>query len=135
MSRAKTGKAPTSPDGTSIVAEPPPLTRAQIRELDRRVRDLADRTRYLLVSVLTRKHALYYNVSEDTFGMDAPAHGTLFKRRAAAVAIQRLLRSEVSIIACRVSRPGRLIQNSVPRLQPNWRRKRRFGLPAKSRRA
>jgi hypothetical protein len=108
MSRRKTGKAPTSPDGTSPIAEPPPLT---------------------------PKHALYYNVSEDTFGMDTPAHGTLFKRRTAAVAIQQSLRSEVKIVVCRVSRHGRLIQSSVPQLRPNWRRKSRLGPPAKPRHA
>lgn len=63
--------------------EPPPLTKAQIRELERRVRDSEDGTRYLLASVLTERHALYYNVSEDTFGMGEPTFATLFKRREA----------------------------------------------------
>ncbi len=61
--------------------ERPPLTRAQIRELQRQVHDSKDRTRYLLASVLTEKHALHYNVSEDRFGMSDPSHAILFKRR------------------------------------------------------
>ena len=32
-----------------------------------------------------------YNVSNDTFGMNDPSLGTLFNRRVAAIAIQRLL--------------------------------------------
>src|SRR3990172_8762487 len=83
--------------------ESPPLTRAQIRELDHRLSDSKDRTRYLLATALTPKHALFYDVSEDTFVMDDPALGTLFKRRPAAEAIRALLRSRVKVIRCRVS--------------------------------
>jgi hypothetical protein len=101
----------------SQLDEPPPLTRAQVREITRRVRDLDDRTRYLIVSVFTAKHALYYDVSDDVFAMNAPASGTLFKRRSAALAIQRLLCSHVEIIQCRVNRRGRLIKRSLPRLR------------------
>ena len=46
------------------------LSKSQVRELQRRVRDLQDRTRYLLVSVFTPRVVLYYNVSNDTFGMN-----------------------------------------------------------------
>lgn len=107
--------------------EPPPLTKGQIRELERRVRDFEDRTRYFLASVLTERHALYYNVSEDTFGMGEPTVATLFKRREAAQAIQNLLKSRVQVAACRVTRRGRLVLSSVPTLRPLWPRKRRHG--------
>src|SRR5947209_3551799 len=43
-----------------------PLTRPQIRELDRLAKDSRDRTRYLLISSFNPRLALYYNVSEDT---------------------------------------------------------------------
>ena len=91
----------------------PPLTPAQIRELHRRVKDLDDRTRYLLVSAFTPRFVLYYNVSEDMYGMNQPAYATLFKRRAAALAIKRLLGGGVQIVPCRVNRRGRLVLNSV----------------------
>ena len=41
------------------VADDEPLTRAQMRELDRRMKDLDDRTRYLLVSVFGPRFVLY----------------------------------------------------------------------------
>ena len=92
----------------------PDLTRAQTRELDRRLADLHDRSRYLLVSRLGPRFALYYNVSEDTYGMNEPAHATLFKRRQAAAAIKRLLSKGIDLIRCRVDRRGKLVLRSVP---------------------
>jgi hypothetical protein len=78
---------------------------------------------YVMVKVVfTSKFVLYYNVSNDTFGMTDPALGTLFKRRAAAMAIQRLLRPGVQIIECRADRHGRVIKSSIPRLRPTWQR-------------
>lgn len=123
MSRPNTHKAPIVSRDTSLGDEPEPLTRSQLREIDRRIRDLDNRTRYLLVSVFTSRSALYYNVSEDTFGMNTPASGTLFKRRTAAASILELLGSNVRIVACRVNRRGRLVRSSVPRLRPTWQRK------------
>ena len=96
-----------------------------MRELDRRIADSEDRTRYLLVSVFTPRFALYYDVSEDTFAMNDPASGTLFKRRRAAQAIQRSLQGHVDVLQCLVSRRGRLIKGSVPRLRASWSRRRR----------
>lgn len=125
MSRANSlkGRSATTLREETQADEPPALTRAQIRELGRRIRDLDDRTRYFLASVLTAKHALYYNVSEDTFGMGDPSFATLFKRRSAAQAIQRLLSKGVQLAACRVNRRGRLVLRSVPQLRPVWGRK------------
>jgi hypothetical protein len=60
-----------------------------MRELDGRVKDLDDTTRYLLLSAFGPRFALYYNVSSDTYGMNEPVHATLFKRRAAALAMKR----------------------------------------------
>jgi hypothetical protein len=97
------------------------LSKSQVRELRRRVCDLEDRTRYLLVSVFTSRMALYYNVSNDTFGMNDPSLGTLFKRRAAAVAIQRVLRTGIQVVKCRADRHRRVIRSSLPRLRPGAR--------------
>ena len=101
-------------------AEPPPLTRSQVRELNRRVRDSMDRTRYLLSTVLTRRHALFYNISDDVFAMDDPARGTLFKRREAAMAVKALLTGRAQILQCRVTSRGRLVLRSVPKVRPHW---------------
>jgi hypothetical protein len=98
------------------------LSKSQLRELDRRLRDYRNPTRYLLATVFTPKFVLYYNISNDTFGMTNPDLGTLFKRRAAAMAIRRLLRPDVRIVACRADRHGRVIKSSVPQLRPRWRR-------------
>ena len=57
-----------------------PLSPAQIRELERRVRDSRDPIRYVLVSEFSRRFILYYNVSEDVYAMNDLAGGTLFKR-------------------------------------------------------
>jgi hypothetical protein len=102
------------PSGESDADDSPPLTAAQSRELRRRIRDLNDRTRHLLVSVFAPRFALYYNLSGDTYGMNDPAHATLFKRRAAAIAIQRTLGPGVQIVRCRVNRGGRLVPSSLP---------------------
>jgi len=102
------------------IDEPPPLTRAQTQELNRRVRDSMDRTRYLLATALTRRHALFYNVSDDVFAMDDPTRGTLFKRREAAMAVKALLTGRAQILQCRITSRGRLVLRSVPRLRPRW---------------
>lgn len=87
-------------------AESPPLSRPQIRELNRRVRDSMDRTRYLLATALTLRHALFYNVSDDVFAMDDPTRGTLFKRRETAMAVKTLLKGRAQILQCRVTHEG-----------------------------
>lgn len=99
-----------------------PLTKAEIRELDRRLADTRDRTRYLLTSVFGPRFALYYNVSGDMYGMNDPRYATLFKRRAAALEIKRLLGSGVQVLRCRVDRRDRLVLRSVPK--PRARRNR-----------
>lgn len=89
------------------------MSRAEIRELERRVKDLEDRTRYLLVSQIGSKVVLYYNVSEDTYSWNDPKDTTLFKRREAAVKIQSMLGTGIKIAKCRVSKRGQLLRNSM----------------------
>jgi len=102
-----------------------PLTASQIRELNRRVDDLNDRTRYLLVSLFTRRLVLYYDVSRDVWAANDPAAGTLFKRRAAAAAIKALLRDSVRVVRCRVNTRERLVKSSVPAFRGFLMTKRR----------
>ena len=77
----------------------------------------------LLVSAFTVRTAFYYDVSRDTWGMNDPSLGTLFKRRATATAVQRLLRDGVQVVRCRVDDHDRLIKKSVPPVRPAGRRK------------
>jgi hypothetical protein len=71
------------------------LTKAQLRELDRRIADAKDPVRYLIEGGFGPKFRLYYNVTDDVYVMNDPAHGTLFKRRKAAVAVQKTRWREV----------------------------------------
>lgn len=100
-----------------------PLTKRQIRELERRVRDSEDRTRYLLASVVTPRFILYYNVSEDHYAMNEPYDATLFKRRPAAEAIRSLIGGRDEIVKCRVDKRGRLVLRSLPDPFPKRRRR------------
>lgn len=81
-----------------------PLSRAEVRELRRRTIDLHDPTRYLLVSQFGPRFALYYNVTDDVYAMNDPAHATLFKRRATALAVRRLLGRGIRIVRCTTRR-------------------------------
>jgi hypothetical protein len=113
--------------------EDPPLTPAQRRALDRHVKDMEDRTRYLLVSATLPGISLYYLVQEDSWSFDDPTTATLFKRRASAKAIQALLRPGVFAVPCEVDDRGRLVLNSIAdrkvgkirlAVQPSWKKKR-----------
>lgn len=75
-----------------------PLSPAQIRELERRVRDSRDPVRYMLVSEFTRRFILYYNVSDDVYAMNNPSEGTLFKRLKTAQSVKKLLGGKTSIV-------------------------------------
>ncbi len=88
------------------------LTPSQIRELDRRIKDIDDPVRYLIVSDFGPRLILYYNVSDDTFAYNNPAGGTLFKRRAAAESIRRILRSTATI--ARFSLKGKGLKRLSP---------------------
>lgn len=114
-------------------AEDPPLTPAQRRMLDRHVKDIEDRTRYLLVSATLPGISLYYMVQDDSWSFDDPTNATVFKRRASAKAIQVLLRPGVFVVPCQVDDRGRLVLSSIAdrkvgkvrlAVQPSWRRKR-----------
>jgi hypothetical protein len=113
--------------------EDPPLTPAQQRALARHVKDMEDRTRYLLVSATLPGISLYYLVQEDSWSFDDPTTATLFKRRSSAKAIQALLRPGVFVVPCKVDDRGRLVLSSIDgrkvgkvrlAIQPSWKKKR-----------
>ena len=99
-----------------------PLSGAQIRELRRRVADLKDPVRYLIVAEMGRRFALYYNVADDLYAMNDPVHATLFKRRAAALAVRRLLGRGTRVIRCMTRRRKGL---RVPLTHARSRRRRK----------
>jgi hypothetical protein len=123
-----------SPAQSADDGEDPPLTPAQRRALARHVKDVEDRTRYLLVSATLPGISLYYMVHDDTWSFDDPTSATLFKRRPAARAIQALLRPGVYVVPCEVDERGRLVLPSIAgrkvgkirlAVQPSWRKKKR----------
>jgi hypothetical protein len=111
----------------------PPLTAAERRELERRIRDADDTRRYLLVSATLPWFSLYYEIQEDAWLIDDPARATLFKRRAAAQAIRDLLKPSVFVVPCTVDVRGKLVLSSIAgrrvgklrlAVLPEWRRKK-----------
>jgi hypothetical protein len=114
--------------------EDPPLTPAQRRALERHVKDVEDRTRYLLVSATLPGISLYYMVQDDSWSFDDPTAATLFKRRPSARAIQALLRPGVYVVPCQVDDRGRLVLQSIAdrkvgkvrlTVQPSWKKKKK----------
>ncbi|MDH4166714.1 MAG: hypothetical protein OEV90_09940 [Gammaproteobacteria bacterium] len=131
MAVTKRKQAPKTPRRSAD--EDPPLTPAQRRALDRHVKDMEDRTRYLLVSATLPGISLYYLVNEDSWAFDDPTTATLFKRRASAKAVQSLLRPGVFVVPCEVDDRGRLVLSSIAdrkvgkvrlAVQPSWKKKR-----------
>ena len=74
------------------------LSPGWIRELKRRVKDSRDPVRYVLVSEFSRKFILYYDVSTDTFAMNIPSRGTLFKRREIAESVKDHLGQGIALV-------------------------------------
>jgi hypothetical protein len=81
---------------------------ADFRELKRRIKDMDDPTRYMVISAFSPRMILYYDVSENVFSSE-PSDRTVFKRKAHAAAIARLLKNDVQVVEARI-RKGRPIQ-------------------------
>ena len=111
----KSAKKPTTPKKPSPATDEPTapeedweLSKSQLRELERRIRDMDDPRRYVLASEFAPKFVLYYEVSRDVYVMNELAAATVFKRRKAAVAIKALLGKGVRIVECLISKKGKL---------------------------
>jgi len=52
----------------------------------------------MLVSEVSRRFILYYNVSDDVYAMNDPAGGTLFKRLKTAQSVKKFLGKGTSIV-------------------------------------
>jgi hypothetical protein len=96
-----------------IQEEDKDLSAAERRELEQRIKDLDDRTRYLLASSIGSKITLYYNIADDTYSWDEPKSATLFKRKAAAQKIRTMLGSGVKVVECLVDKRGLLVKKSI----------------------
>ena len=132
-------KRPESRSRRRVPSDDSDLTPAQIRELDRRIKDMDDPVRYLIVSEFGRRFILYYNVSDDTFAFNNPAGGTLFKRRAAAESIRKLLRStatiaKFSVKGKRLKRISPMRGDFLKRLARAYRKRRRAQTQSRGRR-
>ena len=62
--------------GRTISDDDAPLSETQIRDLRRRLADLKDPVRYLIVARMGPRFALYYNVADDVYAVNDPKLGT-----------------------------------------------------------
>jgi hypothetical protein len=117
-----------------VVAAEPPLTAAERRELERRIKDADDPRRYLIVATTLPWFSLYYEIQSDAWLLDDPARATLFKRRAIAQAVCEQLKPGVAVVPCSVDDRGRLVLSSIAgrkvgrsrlTVLPPWKRKRK----------
>ncbi|MBI1943952.1 MAG: hypothetical protein HYS35_09815 [Betaproteobacteria bacterium] len=119
-------------------ADLPDLTLSERRELERRIKDMDDPVRYMVVSEFGPKFILYYNVSDDTFAHNNPSGGTLFKRKAAAESIRKSLRSatlaKFSVKGKRLKRLSPLLRDPLGRLAREYRKRRRAQAQSRGRR-
>jgi hypothetical protein len=99
----------------------PPLTKGELAELKRRIADSDDPTRYVVVSPFSKRFCLYYCAGDGHFIMNEIPDEALFKRRAVAVAVARVvegrrrrrLRGSLQVIAVRKTKKGIRILEKV----------------------
>ena len=99
---------PTVSEPTAPQDEDWELSKAQIRELERRVRDMDDPRRFVLASEFLPTFVLYYDVSDNVYVMNDLSAATVFKKRKAAKAVKALLGKGVRIVECRKLKSGKL---------------------------
>jgi hypothetical protein len=105
--KAKPGP-PTVPEPAAPEVEDWELSKAQIREIERRVRDMDDPQRFVLASEFLPSFVLYYDVSNNVYVMNDLSAASVFKKRKAAVAIKALLGKGVRIVECLKLKSGKL---------------------------
>ena len=74
-----------------VVDSDEPLSPEWAREIKKRVRDIENPVRYIITSALSRRFVSFYNISTDTFVVNKPEGGTLFKRRELAARVAEIL--------------------------------------------
>lgn len=88
----------------SISDDDTALSKAQIRQLRRRLADLKEPARSLIVAGIAPGFVLHYDVADDGYPMNDPGQATLFKRGKVALAVKQLLGRGTRIIRCRTRR-------------------------------
>ena len=83
----KRSKKRVQPDESDF----PPLSAKEIAELKRRVADSRDPTRYVIVSPFSRRFCLYYLPESGNYIMNEIPVEALFKRKAEAEAVAKVL--------------------------------------------
>ena len=110
--RKKPAKAKPVPLTVSEPAAPEDedweLSKAQIREIERRLRDIDDPRRFVLASEFLPSFVLYYDVSNNVYVMNDLSAATVFKKRKAAVAIKALRGKGVRVVECLKLKSGKL---------------------------
>ena len=106
--KAKPAPPPTVSEPAAPEDEDWELSKAQIREIERRVRDIDDPRRFVLASEFLPSFVLYYDVSNNVYVMNDLSAATVFKKRKAAVAIKALLGKGVRIVECLKLKSGKL---------------------------
>jgi hypothetical protein len=82
---------PVKHERPKVDADFPQLTKRQMAELHRRVADMKDPRRYVIVSSFLPKFSLFYCPSDGAFVMNEIPDAALFKRKAEALAVARAL--------------------------------------------
>lgn len=89
------GKSKSKPPASKVVRqgadEDLSISPKWVKEIKRRVREAENPIRYIIISALSRRFVSYYNVSTDTFAVNNPEHGTLFKRQEVAACAAEIL--------------------------------------------
>ena len=99
-----------------------PLTKAQKKELDRRLADMLDPMRYVIVSPFSRTFSLFYQPGDGTYIMNEIPESTWFKRKVEALAVansiedrrrKKRLRRSLQVIAIRRTKDGAEVLEKV----------------------
>ena len=69
----------------------PPLSKGQVAELQRRVADMKDPKRFVIVSFFVPNFSLFYCPADGVFAMNEIPEAALFKRKTEALAVARAM--------------------------------------------
>ena len=102
-------------------ADFPPLSAKEIAELKRTIDDSRDPTRYVIVSLFSKRFCLYYLPESGNYIMNEIPVEAMFKRKAEALAVARVLdrgrrngtRKSLQVIAVRKTKLGVKILEEV----------------------
>ena len=102
-------------------ADDSPISKRERALLKTRIADLDNPVRYVIVSPFSKKFCLYYEPADGHFTMNEITPGCLFKRKAEAQAVAKLLerrrskkiRNHIQVIAVKKTKAGLRILDEV----------------------